>query len=78
MIRNDTNEYRVRRIIADWMDNETDPAAPPIGATLDSLGLDSLDAVELAMTLEEEFGRTINDENCTPDTTVGELIDLLV
>jgi acyl carrier protein len=45
-------------------------------ATLDSLGLDSLDAIEIAMALEDEFGFEVPDsDEPTTETRVGQLID---
>ena len=39
---------------------DIDPGAPLFGA---GLGLDSLDALQLAVAVEEHFGVRINDEN---------------
>lgn len=48
---------------------------------LDEVGLeiggDSLDAVELVMELEEEFGITITDEDAKKISTVGDAIRLI-
>ena len=47
-------------------------------ATLDSLGADSLDRVELVMKLEEEFRIEINDEDAEHKlSSVGQLIDYI-
>lgn len=44
-------------------------------ATLESLGLDSLDCIELAMDLEKEFDRDLPDEFCpVPSDTVADVI----
>lgn len=40
----------------------------------DDLGADSLDAIELVMTVEEAFGVEISDETAETLTTVGQLI----
>lgn len=42
--------------------------------TFDDLGADSLDVVELIMSLEEEFDIEISDENTDNITTVGDLV----
>lgn len=41
---------------------------------VDDLGIDSLDAVELVMSVEEEFGIEIPDEDAEKLTTVPELL----
>lgn len=43
-------------------------------ALLDSLGMDSLDRVEVVMKCEEEFGVEMNDERVDAICTVRELI----
>ncbi len=43
--------------------------------TLESLGADSLDRVEIVMKLEEEFGIEINDTDADKLTTVNQVID---
>lgn len=42
---------------------------------VDDLGADSLDAVELVMALEDEFGMEIPDEEAEKLTTVQHVID---
>lgn len=44
---------------------------------IENLGADSLDAVELIMTLEDEFGVTVSDEVAQNFKTVGDIIDFL-
>lgn len=45
-------------------------------ATLaDDLGIDSLDAVELAMALEEEFGIKLSDDELQAMKTVKDIVD---
>lgn len=41
---------------------------------VNDLGLDSLDVLELAMVLEEEFGIEIPDEELEPVATVGDFV----
>lgn len=43
----------------------------------DDLGADSLDMVELVMSLEEEFGLDISDEEGEKCVTVGDAYDML-
>ncbi len=44
---------------------------------VDDLGADSLDAVELVMTVEEEFDITISDEEAQSLQTVGDLVKII-
>lgn len=44
---------------------------------VDDLGADSLDAVELVMTVEDEFDITISDEEAQSLVTVGDLIKVI-
>ncbi len=41
------------------------------------LGADSLDAVEIIMNLEEEFGVTVPDVDASQIKTVGEIVKLI-
>ena len=43
----------------------------------DDLGLDSLDGVELAMAMEEEFDLQIDDKELRGLTTVGQALDFV-
>lgn len=43
----------------------------------DFLGYDSLDLIEATMSIEDEFGIEIDDEQMTALTTVQEVIDLV-
>ena len=44
---------------------------------IDDLGADSLDIVEMLMTLEDNTGKTIPDEKVANIKTVGDLVDVL-
>jgi len=44
---------------------------------VDDLGADSLDVVELLMTLEDEFGVTISDEDAVKIKTVGDILKII-
>lgn len=44
---------------------------------IDDLGADSLDVVELIMSLEDAFGVTISDEDAAQLYTVGKIVDYL-
>ena len=44
---------------------------------IDDLGADSLDVVELIMSLEETFSISISDEDAVKLDTVGKIVDYL-
>ena len=44
---------------------------------IDDLGADSLDVVELIMSLEDDFGIAISDEDAAQLYTVGRIVDYL-
>jgi acyl carrier protein len=49
----------------------------PTDRLVDDLALDSLDAVELAMGIEEEFGLTILDADIKKLQTVADVLNLI-
>ena len=70
----DDIEERIKEIIIKQLDVED--AMVEAGASLvDDLGADSLDTVELVMTIEEEFNMEIPDEEAEKIITVQALID---
>ena len=44
---------------------------------MNDLGADSLDLVELIMTLEDEYGVSVTDESVYEHKTVGEITDFI-
>ena len=46
-------------------------------ATFESLGLDSLDLVEVTMVVDEELGVRIPDERLSDITTPGDAVDVI-
>lgn len=44
---------------------------------IDDLGADSLDVVELIMSIEDEFGVTISDEDAANLVTVQKIVDFV-
>lgn len=44
---------------------------------IDDLGADSLDAIELVMGVEDEFGITITDEEAQTIQTVGDIVKII-
>ena len=44
---------------------------------IEDLGADSLDVIEMLMTLEDEFGITIPDEKINEIKTVGQIVEII-
>ncbi len=70
----DSNAERVKKIIRDQL-NVTDEQITPEASFIDDLGADSLDQVELVMSLEEEFDKDIPEEEAEKLQTVGSVIE---
>jgi acyl carrier protein len=66
-------EERVKNIICDQLAVEPEKVQPT-ASFIDDLGADSLDIVELVMTMEEEFDLDIPDEDAEKMKTVGDVI----
>lgn len=64
---------KVREILCDQLDVEEDNVTMNSVLT-DDLGADSLDLVDLVMTLEEEFDIEIPDEDSENVKTVGDIV----
>ena len=67
---------RVKEIIVKHLGIDPDKVTEDANF-IDDLGADSLDAVELAMSFEEEFGCEIPDEAAESMFTVGDVIKFL-
>src|ERR687888_1075096 len=71
-----TPEERLKKIIAEQLSvNEED--ITPDASFIEDLNADSLDLVELIMSLEEEFNVKISDEEAEKIRTVQDAIDYL-
>jgi len=69
-----TDTYnKVIAIIVDKLDTSKDKISD--SSTLQDLGADSIDMVELVMKLEEVFGIEINDDDAEKFRTVGQVVD---
>lgn len=64
---------KVRQIICDQLDLEEDVVTME-ASILDDLGADSLDVVDLVMSLEEEFDIEIPDEQVENIKSVGDIV----
>jgi acyl carrier protein len=70
-------EESVRKIIAEKLSVELEEVVPE-ASFVDDLGADSLDLVELIMSMEEEFDTDISDEDAEQITTVKDAIDYIL
>ncbi len=66
-------EERVKAVVAEQLDASGD--IDNNASFIDDLGADSLDTVELVMSLEEEFDCEIPDDEAENITTVQQAID---
>ncbi|MGB5155991.1 acyl carrier protein [Desulfobacterium sp. N47] len=69
-------EDKVKKIIAEKLGVEIDKVVPE-ASFVDDLGADSLDLVELIMSMEEEFETDISDEVAEKLLTVKDVIDYI-
>ncbi len=69
-------EERVKKIIAEKLGVDITEVVPE-ASFVNDLGADSLDLVELIMTMEEEFEMEITDEDAEKLITVKNAIDFI-
>lgn len=67
---------RMKEILVDQLDVDADSITEDSVIT-DDLGADSLDIVDLVMTLEEEFDLEIPDEDVEGMKTVGDILNYI-
>jgi len=67
---------KVAAILAEQLDAEVESITPETNL-VDDLGADSLDVVDLVMTLEDEFDMEIPDEDIENVRTVGDIVKYL-
>lgn len=65
-------EEKVKKVICDQLAVEPEKVTAT-ASFIDDLGADSLDIVELVMTMEEEFDLDIPDEDAEKMKTVGDV-----
>ena len=66
-------EAKVKEIIVEQLGVNADQVTPE-AKMIEDLGADSLDAVELVMAIEEEFGIEVPDEEAEKLTSVADII----
>ena len=69
-------EDKVKKIIAEKLSVDLSDVVPD-ASFVDDLGADSLDLVELIMSMEEDFDIEISDEDSEKMNTVQDAIDYL-
>jgi len=69
-------EQRIKNLIADQLCVDIERVQNNSSLT-DDLGADELDVIELVMSLEEEFGRCITEDEAENIKTVQDVIDLM-
>ena len=71
-----TTYERLRKIIVEQLGVEEDDVTPE-AAFVEDLNADSLDLVELIMSLEEEFGMEISDEDAEKIQKVSDAVEYI-
>ena len=67
---------KVKEVLAKQF--EIDPETITMETNLvDDLGADSLDVVELIMSVEDEFGIVVNDDSAANLVTVSQIVDFI-
>lgn len=67
---------KVKSILVDQLDVDED-AVTMDSSIIDDLGADSLDVVDMVMSLEEEFDIEIPDEEIEAMKTVGDIVKFI-
>ena len=67
---------KVKKILVEQLDVEESAIAPE-SSIIDDLGADSLDIVDMVMSLEEEFDVEIPDEEIESMKTVGDIVKFI-
>lgn len=67
---------KIREILCDSLDLESDKVTMESSLT-DDLGADSLDVVDLVMSIEDEFGVEFPDDAVEQMKTVGDVVEYI-
>jgi acyl carrier protein len=71
-----TTYDRLKKIVVEQLGVDEDEVKPE-ASFVDDLNADSLDLVELIMSLEEEFATEISDEDAERIRTVGDAVEYI-
>ena len=66
---------KIAKYLSEQMDISMDEITPD--TTFESLGIDSLDTVEMVMDLEDQFGIMVEDDQIMKLRTVGDVVDYI-
>ncbi len=67
---------KIKKLLAEQL-NISEDTISETSKIVDDLGADSLDVVELLMTLEDEFGVSVSDEDAVKIKTVGDIAKII-
>ena len=67
---------KVKKLLSEQLNIDEEKIAME-SKVIDDLGADSLDVVEMLMTLEDEFNVTVTDEESVGLKTVGDIVNLI-
>lgn len=67
---------KVRELVAEQLGISKDSITEKSNI-IEDLGADSLDVIEMLMTLEDEYGITIPDEKISQIKTIGQIVELI-
>lgn len=73
-----TRETVSERLVEALVDFGAEPSAISDDATFESLDVDSLDLVELAQIVEEDYGVVLSGDDLKQIPTVGKAVDVVV
>ena len=67
---------KVKKLLAEQLNIDAEKITTS-SKVIEELGADSLDVVEMLMTLEDEFNVTVSDEESVGLKTVGDIVKLI-
>lgn len=67
---------KVKKLLAEQLNIDEEKITEE-SKVIDDLGADSLDVVEMLMTLEDEFNVSVSDEESVSLKTVGDIVKLI-
>ncbi len=67
---------KVKKLVAEQL-GISEEEVKPESNIIEDLGADSLDVIEMLMTLEEEYGITIPDDQINQVKTISQIVSLI-